>query len=343
MNRDEAHRLLALAREAAPELLGPNPEPWLDRIDAEQLHLRRALEWFLEEGDGRPALELAASVWPYWWGRGHLDEGRQLLDAALTAPGAVVRAPVRAQALRGAGTLAFRQGRTEQAEAWFEEGYALAEELGEQKLVVLALTDLARIALRRGDYETVRARSEEARALARARGAREDERGPVHLLAAAARMQGRLADARQLYGESLELLREVGNRRVVAGELHNLGHVELHDGDLVRAKELFRESLDLVWELRDLYLLPYCVCDFGIVALADGDLERAARLLAAGTGLFEETGAVPDPDDQVEIENALVRLRATLDDELFTTAWTEGRRLAVNDVANDALRAVERA
>ena len=233
--------------------------------------------------------------------------------------------------MRGAGTLAFRQGDNDVAEALFTEGLSLATELDEQQLRVFGYADLARVALRRGDYATVRARSEEGRALAEAAGDRAAERMPVHMLAAAARMEGDLTRAREYYVQSIEISRELGLQRNVAGELHNLGYLELHGGDLEAAGRLFRECLDWAWEHRDMYILPYSLVDFGVVAAAEGELVRAARLLGAGEGLFEAAGAVPDPDDRVEFDEAVANVREALDDASFADAWERGRGLSLED------------
>lgn len=333
MDRDDAHRVAALVREGAAELAGPQPEPWFDRLEEEPL--REAVTWLLEHGEAVLALEAAAGAWPFWMMRGRLDEGRELLGAVLAV--AEGTTGDRARAARGAGTLAFRQGDNDDAERLFEESLRLAEELGDGPLVVSALTDLSRIALRRHDYAGVRRNAERGRVLARELGDKAAGRGPLHLLAAAARMEDDLDEARRLYSESIELNRELGNVQNVAGEYHNLGHVELHAGDVERARELFRQGLDLARELKHMYLLPYCVADVGVLAAAEGDFERAARFLAAGYAAFEATGAVPDPDDEVEFAAALSRVRESLDEAALAAAWEAGKSLSLDDAAEEAV------
>lgn len=333
MNRDEAHRVAAVVREGAAELAGPQPEPWFDRLEGEPV--REAVTWLLDQGEALLALEISAGVWPFWMSRGRLDEGRELLAAVLSADEG--SSAHRARAARGAGILAFRQGDNAAAERLFEESLGLAEELGDRQLVVTGLTDLARIAFRRQDSATVRRFAEQGRALARELGDKAAGRGPLHMLAAAARIDGDLKEARRLYGESIELNRELGNVRMVAGEQHNLGHIELHAGDVERARDLFRASLETISNLKDMYGLPYGIADFGVLAAAEGDLERAARLIAAGYAVFEATGAVPDPDDEVEFEAALSRVRASLDEAAFAAAWEAGKSLSLDAAVKEAV------
>jgi hypothetical protein len=75
------------------------------------------------------ALEAAAALWPFWWQRGHMNEGRELLERAATIDGAD-----RPHALKGLGTIAFRQGDTEAAERAFLERLELVEGEGEASL-----------------------------------------------------------------------------------------------------------------------------------------------------------------------------------------------------------------
>src|SRR6185436_7295290 len=58
----------------------------LDRLEADHINFRQAFA--TSEGLGRNGLEqrarLAAALADFWWLRGHLTEGRLLIDRALT-------------------------------------------------------------------------------------------------------------------------------------------------------------------------------------------------------------------------------------------------------------------
>ena len=156
---------------------------------------------------------------------------------------------------------------------------------------------------------------------------REVARMPIHLLAAAARMEGRFDDARRLYLESREINEGIGNALNVAGEDHNLFYVALHSGDREEAERRFRTSSEWIFANDNAYMRPYAFLDAGILALYDGDLERAGRLIASAQRIFEETDAIPDPDDRVELDEAVVRLKQQLG-EPFDSVWAEGRALS---------------
>jgi tetratricopeptide (TPR) repeat protein len=314
--------LVAIVREARPHLArtGPETEAWLSRLEEQHDALHDLVEGALATDPGM-ALELAATLWPFWWQRGHMKEGRDLLERAATVAGAD-----RPRALKGLGTIAFRQGDAEAAERAFLERLALVQNEGPQRELVDALSDLARIALRRGDFAGVRRYAERGHAAAEGLE-REAIRMPLHMRAAAARMEGRLDEARALYLESRALNESLGNKANVAGEDHNLIYVALHSSDRDEAKQRFRASSEWIFANDNAYLRPYAFLDAGIIALYDGDLERAGRLVSCAQRIFEDTDAIPDPDDHVELDDAVVRLRRELG-ERFDPVWAEGRALS---------------
>jgi tetratricopeptide (TPR) repeat protein len=314
--------LIELVREARPHLAraGPETEAWLTRLEEQHDALHDLAEQLLV-ADPQTALEVAATLWPFWWQRGHMKEGRELLERAATIDGADRR-----HVLKGVGTIAFRQGDTEVAERAFLERLELVEGEGMRREFVDALTDLSRIALRRGDFVGVRRYAE--RAYAAAEGLdREAIRLPLHMRAAAARMEGQLDEARALYLENRELNESLGNDMNVAVEDHNLVHVALRSGDRDEAGRRFRASSAWIFANDNAYLRPYAFLDAGILALDDGDLERAGRLVACAQRIFEDTDAIPDPDDRVELDEAVARLRQQLG-ERFDAVWAEGRALS---------------
>ncbi|MCA1602964.1 MAG: tetratricopeptide repeat protein [Acidobacteria bacterium] len=323
VNGDEG--LLALVREARPHLVrtGADTEPWLDRLEEHHDGLHDLMERLLA-ADPQTAAELAATLWPFWWQRGHMTEGRELLERAVTIEGAD-----RTRALRGLGTIAFRQGDVEAAERAFLERLELVEHDGTQQELAEAFADLARIALRRGDFAEVRRYAERGHAAAEGLGP-EAIRGPIHMRAAAARMEGRLDEARALYLESRELGESLGNEVGVAGEDHNLLYVALHSGDREEAGRRFRMSSEWIFANDNAYLRPYAFLDAGILALHDGDLERAGRLVASAQRIFEDTDSIPDPDDRVELDDAIVRLKDQLGDR-FDAVWFDGRSLSLDE------------
>lgn len=84
-------------------------------------------------------------------------------------------------------------------------------------------------------------------------------------------------------------------------------------------------------------MLPYVPLHFSMVALEEGKLDRAVKLLAASDKLFESGGMSPDPDEVVERENTISRLRKTVDENSFNRLWAEGRKLSLDQTVDYSL------
>lgn len=108
MTREEAERLLALAREA--KLVGPDAATWVERLAPEREELVEAARFLVENGEEEAAAELAANVWRLWLLSGDVAGGRQLLAAALDV-GEARPSRARALALYGDGALGLPRGR----------------------------------------------------------------------------------------------------------------------------------------------------------------------------------------------------------------------------------------
>lgn len=297
MTRDEAERLLVLAREA--KLVGSDAPKWIERLAPEREELVEAARFLAENGEEESAAELAANVWRLWLVSGDVAGGRQLLAAALdVGEGRPSRA--RALALYGAGSLAFRAGAQTESQDRNEAALEAARAVGDREAEALALVGLSRVAFRDGDYARVRSLAAEARELTRdldpAAGT-----APLHMLAAGTRLAGDHDEAVELYTESLELNRRLGESRTVAMELHNIGHVELHRGNVEAAERCFAECAD-VRNHDDPYEAAMTHLNHAALAFSRGDRERAAELLRRTQSTLEGAGIVLDPDDAFEVD-----------------------------------------
>jgi len=324
MDEETALRYLSLADEAGEKLDEPGGHLWADRLEREHAGLREAFDWFTAHRRNGEALQLAARVWTFQFDRGYADEGRRWLGLALEAPGAKAPSAVRAQALYGAGTFAFRALDQERAKRYFEELLDVARALGDESFVGQAYGGLSRVALRRGDTREVRRWSHEALELARKRGKEAESATPLHMLAAAARLDGHLDEARRFYTENLELNKRLGRPVWVRGETLNLAAVEVLGGNPERAVTLLQEGLRMARESTDRYLIPYVLAWSARVALARHESALATRLLAAVQAQSERTGLALDPDEEPEFRKGVAACRSTLTTDEFRKAWDEG-------------------
>jgi predicted ATPase len=164
--RRHAGFYLALAEGA--DLMSRDQAAWLERLETEHDNFRAALALSLE-GGGAPSEEsvlsgsrMAVALWPFWYTRGYLSEGRWWLENAIEKGGPET-SPTKAAALTGAGYIALFQGDYRAARAFLDRGLALYRELGDDEGVASSLIYLGFVAmLSQQGLDTVPALEEEA-------------------------------------------------------------------------------------------------------------------------------------------------------------------------------------
>ena len=66
-------------------------------------------------------------------------------------------------------------------------------------------------------------------------------------------------------------------------------------------------------------------------------MERAARLFGAAENLRETIGIAISSKDRVEIDEALIGIRASVGEVTFAAEWTKGQGMTWEDVVSLAL------
>jgi len=338
---------LALVEAAEPELMGAGQATWLARLDADHDNIRAALDWARERaGDGdEMALQLAGALWRFWWMRGHLAEGRRWLEGLLGRGGG--SPAVRAQALNGAGNLAWSQGDYARATAWYEESIVFWRQVGDAVGIARALSNLGLVLHEQGGLGGAQARYEESLALHRQQRDLDlwSIAATLNNLGRAVHEQGDRARARALFAESLALKREIGDSAGAAATLGNLADVASTDGDYAHAATLYRDSVALYEELGD---------PGGIAAGCEGmahmaaqvesaaaDPLRAVRLLAAANALRTAIDLpLPPAEHSHYYGQNLTTLRQALGDRAFEDAWAGGQALSVEQIVAEVLASV---
>ncbi len=362
---------LAFVDEAASAFFqGPEPAELLARLDSEHDDLRAAMGWCLDQpGEGEAGLRMAAGLWRYWEIRGHLTEGRRWFERMMEAVGEEL-SPLRANALTGAGNLAFMQGDFLAASSFHEASLFLHRQIGDQQSVAYAANNLANTAFQLGDHDQARRLYEETLAITRELG---DVRGVIfgsinlaavatsegdfsgaqglqdEILAAIrdlgdrwmeafaldtfAGATGRAGDpsgARSLHADALAILESIGDRRGVARVLTNLADLALAEGDTVRARGLFGQSLAIRQELGDMPGLASAIENLAGAVAAD-DAEGAARLNGAAESLREAIRAKIPPQAAARHDQNLANLAERLGTDRFEAARRQGRQMTPNE------------
>ena len=338
LRRRHAEHFLALAEEAYPLLTG-SPKAWLDRLAAEHDNLRAALDRLEAAGESQLALRLAGALSRFWYMRGHLAEGRRVLESLLRADERPTAA--RARALNGAAVMATQMGgdlATGRIRA--EEALALHRMLGDAPGATYSTYMLGVIATEESNWARARPLFEESLRAFRELG---DEHYTLLATDALAWTYGELGDRerrRALHEDVLRLARAQSDDGVVALQLEQLASFAVDEGRVPDALGMLKESLRIYRALDrrggSAVSLPHCAA----VRAAAGRAATAARLLSRAEVLREEIGGVPSWVAEMN-EKTLTTIRTQLDEGAFAGAWEQGRALTVDEAVALALDSLD--
>jgi predicted ATPase/class 3 adenylate cyclase len=330
--RRHAEYLLALAEEAYPNLRG-SPKEWLERLGAEHDNLRAALDWFEASGQTQHALALAGALSRFWYLRGHLAEGRRVLDNLLRVDERPTGA--RARALNGAAMMLADGEDLATGRLRAEEALTLNRTLGDAWGAAYSVFMLGMIATEESDWARALPLFEESLGAFRELG---DEHYTLLAMDGLAWMYGNLGDPerrRALHEDVLRRARGQSDMGVVAVELGQLWRFARDEGRIEDAVDMLKESLRITHELDIPGGIVENLCHFADFLAAEGRAEMAARLLSRAEVLSDEIGGVPAWVGELN-EETLATIRAQLDEAVFAEAW-EGKVLTVDEAVALAL------
>ena len=339
VRRRHAGRFLALAEQAAPELIGPRQGAWLEWLEREHDNLRAALGWALERDEVTVGLRLAAALGHFWEVRGHFGEGQGWLDRALSRwPDAP--APERAGALSAAGNLAYIRSEYDRAAVLLEESLTLRRALGDQPGIAQSLHYLGRVVHYCQDFERAATLYAESLALRRALNDRYGVAWALNSSAVLARDQGDDERASALFEESLALFRELGHDWGIGLLLNNLARVARDRADWDRAIARCAESLAIFGSLGFRHGVAWVLGNLVVVAHRRDAWESAARLHGAAEAIREALGPGPlslSPRERRTYEAAVAATRTRIGERAFAEAMAAGRTMPPEQVAQAAL------
>lgn len=195
-----------------------------------------------------------------------------------------------ASAATGLGLLAWRQGRLDEAERYFEEARAKFASIDRRANLAAAYGNLGILADNRRDYTTARRYYESALALYLTEGERAGESAVYSNLAVIERKLGNMDAAATLQQRAVDLQRRIGLNQMLVFSLAHLGEIERERGKWSEARAAIDESLQFAQLVRD--RLGEADALVAKAALAS-DFERfdaAAADLRAAYSIYEELG-----------------------------------------------------
>ena len=303
-------------------------------LGPDDANLRSALTVFRESGAAEHEIRMCAALWRYWWQRGEIPEGRRLLRQALerTSGNTTVGRP---EALRGASTLALRQGEYAAARALAEESVQLSTGMEDLELA------RARVALGNalgslGERERAEELYTDGAATFRAAGRTWELANVLLNMGDLALNRGDLEDAEQIAAESLALNRDLEEEAGVAVNLGNLAFIALEQGDADRAYAFLVEALERSYAAGYGEWVAIMLVGLSAVASLRHADARAAELLGAAERLLEEVGASLDSIEGRVHARTLATLRERLGGAAFAASLEFGRELSTADAVEVA-------
>jgi predicted ATPase/class 3 adenylate cyclase len=360
---------LAVAEAAAAHLTGPDQGRWLARLDADQANLRRAAQHAAGGPDGTAVvLRLGVALWRYWQTRSRDQEAFALLAPALGRPDAGADPGLFAAALVAAAW------NVPAARHFAEQAVQVARPLGDDRLLISALTALCKAHYWAGELEAALPFGQES--VERARrlgddvllglslliyliplGTIDPARSPPlyaeafactarsgdHLAdcdlhnnaAVAAQASGNLPAARAHLDAAARAARQIGWQAVHLSV--NLGDVQRAEGDLDGARSTLQAALPTLRRNGDnLWMAAAWHC-LALLAGDAGDWHRAAVLHGAARALRDRTGGPWEEEIARELRDSLGQARAHLGDEQLERAYAQGMALSLDQALDLAL------
>ncbi|MFE6776278.1 BTAD domain-containing putative transcriptional regulator [Streptomyces sp. NPDC057702] len=283
-----------LAEREDTRLRGPDQRRCLERLDAQTVNLRRALDLAVAGDDAGHALRLVNAMAWFWYLRGRLTEARRSLQAALATSGDGGRA-ARATARAWLAGIELRTASAGAAPEWADAGPDPAGDVADPvlraRLRWFVGTGLATHGQPRAGRRLVEA------SLAGARAARDrwGEAAALVELAGLAPAQG--APAAEL---GAALFHEAGDRWGQLRATRALARVAAREGDHARAERLHREGLLVAEELGLWTEVVEALTRLGRAALSGGHARRAGELYERARAVSAER-AYPRGEIRAEI------------------------------------------
>lgn len=279
---------LALAEQAEAHVYSDARGAWFRRFDEELDNLRAVLN--RSRSDAVARLRLLTALPQFWQTRGHQQEARSHLAAALQAcPDKL--SPLYAKGLYTLAEIVWQRGDGAEARLRLEEAQRVAEAIGDSDALARTLGLLGRVYhYNLADSARARALYQESIALAEVLGNRAYQASALNLLAILVSEQGDFESAADFYHRSLALWRLVGNKSGVAYVLNNLANIHDNRGDYPGAAKLFEESLVLFRELGEKDGMAMALGNLGMNCSQRGRYGDARPLLEESLALAREVG-----------------------------------------------------
>ncbi|MGW5153585.1 protein kinase domain-containing protein [Rhodococcus koreensis] len=327
-----------LASDAEADWIGPRQLEWLTRLVAELPNFRQAHEFCLSE-DPESGLGMAAALFPLWFSRGLLTEGRRWIGRLL-APSPRTAGVDRAKAILWASVMAGLQGDLQASITLIQAGRTLADQSVDP--LVQAHIDLAEgyRALYGGDLEYAQVHFEAARPIY----ATEASALALHILlleglGIAHELLNHTERAIECYESALAVTEEHGEAVHRAYSLWALAVVVWRHGNSERANKLLQQALRAARKVNERLVISMCLQALAWIAAEEGAFERAVVLTSAAENISQAMGSSPMfVSGLVQYREKCERdTRKALSEKVLDVAQRKGNKLGVASAVAYAL------
>jgi non-specific serine/threonine protein kinase len=342
----------------------------------EHENVRAALRWAIASRRVQDGYQLFHACLALWYAAGYFSEGRAWFAELAALPDAFVPTLAFARALHTVASLAHCQGQFDIAQAYVEKSRLMAERLGDEGVVAVAVhiegnvaRGLGRLALARECYESARRINQrldrrtwqiintqplamvlelqrnlsdartaatESLTLSRARGYSWGVTRSLQRLGSLATKAGDHAAAAELLQQALAAQRAAADRQGICYTLISLAEDAEEVRELTRARAFYAECLDVARETSQRREIAQCL--EGLAAsIAEFDPSLALCLCAAAAAIREVLGASYWPAERERLDRWLPAVREHLGLVAYDAAEARGRAMAIDDAIRLAL------
>jgi tetratricopeptide (TPR) repeat protein len=287
-----ADRCVLEVEEAHSNLLGPQSQESLARLDTKYSSILAAIDWALDVAEWELTLRMTGAMWRYWLARDQSETGRTYLDKALLSPSKYKGTTWEARCLHGSGALAALAGDLDLAESRLSDALRTWRAAGDLDAEAQTRVSLGIVANRRGNYDAARQFQQAALSIAEALGA-------VHLqilvlrdLALNETAAGEFARAQKLFETRLVLCQATGDTLRVARTQSSLATLYQRKGELETARRLAETAMRSFELAGDNAGLAFSALALGCAHHEEGDLTGARALYEASLVSAKATGSM---------------------------------------------------
>jgi hypothetical protein len=116
-----------------------------------------------------------------------------------------------------------------------------------------------------------------------------------------------------------------------------LAHIEREEGQYQHAIPIYRKTIVEWQRLGHRAAIAHQLECFAFIAKAQEQAERAATSFGAAAALREKINIAMTPQERIEYDREVADLRAGMDEQVFDSAWAQGRAMTMDEAIEYAL------